>query len=292
MLHRVSGGRYRLVFVGMIMCCALLSTSVRAGDALVLGVYPSISTIALMKRYMPLRNYLGARLHHAVFLETAPHVASFVRRTDHGVYDIVVTAPHFGLQALDSRRYVAVAEAVKQLRVEIVVRTGAAIHTLDDLAGRRLALPARSTLAAQATRAYFSKRGMVGKRAPQFHYYISHNAAYKAVLAGDADAAGISANVFVQARRTRHAGLTELMALPVRFPGVMVLASTRMPAAVRARLQAILLGMRDTRDGQAVLREIHFSGYKHPEPEHYRCLRPFLRDEQALFLPALSRGRL
>lgn len=263
----------------MLSCCALLQPAIVLADGahkvLVLGVYPSLSTIALMKRYMPLRDYLSQQLDHSVYLETAPDVDSFVRRTARGDYDLVLTAPHFGLEALDSGRYVAVAQTAKPLRIGIVVRAGSRWHSLKDLSGRRIALPARTTLAAEVARAYLRQQGLTGKRAPVFHHYETHNAAYKAVLAGEADAAAVSMTVFQRALAA-HYELHCLRELPGHFPGMLMLASRHMSASLRQAVQQSLTSMREEPRGRPVLSVLGYAGYEPPQLRQYRFLQRYL----------------
>ncbi len=263
----------------MLSFCALLQSAIVLADGvhkgLVLGVYPSLSTISLMKRYMPLRDYLSQQLDQSVYLETAPDVDSFVRRTARGDYDLVLTAPHFGLEALDSGHYIAIAQTAKPLRIGIVVRADSRWHTLKELAGRRIALPARTTLAAEVTRTYLRQQGLTGNHTPILHHYETHNAAYEAVLAGEADAAAVSMTVFQRAL-VAHNDLHCLRELPGHFPGMLVLASQRMSASLRQAVQQSLTSMKEEPRGRPVLSALGYAGYEQPDLGQYRILQRYL----------------
>jgi phosphonate transport system substrate-binding protein len=69
-------------------------------EALTLGYFPLISTVALFKRFAPLRDYLAESLGRPVILQTAKDFSTFLERSDDRAYDILVTAPHFAVRAV------------------------------------------------------------------------------------------------------------------------------------------------------------------------------------------------
>jgi phosphonate transport system substrate-binding protein len=71
-----------------------------APDTLDMGVFPYMSTRALLDLYQPVRVYLSHELGKSVTLFTAQSFKAFTNETQQGIYDIVVTAPHFAKQAM------------------------------------------------------------------------------------------------------------------------------------------------------------------------------------------------
>ncbi len=252
------------------LCLAMPAAAAEA-PPLKLGFFPIISTIALFKRFAPLQTWLSERLDREVVLETARDFPTFVRRTAAREYDIVVTAPHFALLAADSGRYRVVASLKKDLVGFIVVRRDSPIRTIDELAGKRVATPPRPAIITQAGMDFLQGRL---HPPPAFQAYRSHNAAYQAVLGGDADAAVVSVNAVKKAMK-KGLPLRRIGATPP-LPNMAVLVATDLPPAVGERLQQALVRMEDDPRGREVLRAIGFPGYRPATNADYEVTRPYL----------------
>ena len=73
------------------------------------GILPFQSPVTLFKRFAPLRDYLSRTLGRTVVIETAKDFPEFIERLGERKYDLVLTAPHIALLALDQGRYAPVA---------------------------------------------------------------------------------------------------------------------------------------------------------------------------------------
>ena len=88
-------------------CCALAKGQDAAdsvtynNEYLVFGFLPMQSPVTLFKRFAPLRDYLSIQIQREIRMESAKSFEEFSRRTAQRRYDIVFTAPHMALQALD-----------------------------------------------------------------------------------------------------------------------------------------------------------------------------------------------
>jgi phosphonate transport system substrate-binding protein len=247
----------------------------REDTALVFGVLPFASPVALFRRFTPLTEYLGDQLHRVVVVETARDFPEFVRRTRDRRYDIVLTAPHFVLLALDTGRYEVRATYLKPLSARVVVRKDSRIRSVAELAGEVVATPPREAIISMVGKQYLIDAGLGGKRAPVYHAYRTHNAAYHAVLGGEAEAAIVSVNVLNRAlkegrslRSIGHSG---------DFPALGILVAKDLPQALRDKIARSLIGMRATAKGRRVLSKIAYPGYRPATPSDFESLRKFLR---------------
>jgi len=114
-------------------------------EALTLGYFPLISTVALFKRFAPLRDLTGS-LGRPVILQTAKDFPTFVERSDDRAYDILVTAPHFAVRASVSGEYRIRATLLDDVRQLVVVRADSKIRNITELAGKRISTPPRRAL--------------------------------------------------------------------------------------------------------------------------------------------------
>ncbi len=267
--RRLAGAR-----AALLLCLLAAGLPVAAEPALIFGLLPSESATTKFRRYAPLREYLRKRLGRDVVLETARDFRAFRRRTLEGRYDLLETAPHLVPEAIDSGRYEVITTIVRPLTAEIVVRADSAYRQPADLAGVLVATPSPSAVTTRIGKEALEAAGLVGPLAPRYVAFPTHNAAYAAVLGQAAEAALISVNVYNKARR-QHQPLRSIGSSR-RIPNMSILTARRLALALRERLQAILVGMRDEPAGQRVLREMAYPGYRAATAEEYERLRGYL----------------
>ena len=259
------------LFAGLLLCQSLAAAPEADNRPLKMGFFPIISAIALFKRFAPLDSYLGKELQREIVMETARDFPTFVKRTAQRQYDIVVTAPHFALLAADSGQYRVVASLRKDLVGYIVVRADSPIRDVTELAGKRIATPPRPAIITQSGMDYLNRQL---SPPATFLPHKSHNAAYQAVLGGDADAAVVSVNAVNNALR-KGLPLRRIGSTPP-LPNMAVLVATDLPPAVGQRLQQALVGMDKTPEGRAVLKSIGFPGFRAADNADYEPTRPYL----------------
>jgi phosphonate transport system substrate-binding protein len=262
---------HKLAAALLLFCCGL--PAVQAGP-LVFGVLPSESPLALFKRLAPLREYLGRRLGKEVVLESAKDFAQHVRRTDQGRYDIVLTAPHMALRALDRDRYEVVASFVKPLSAVLVVPENSPVRTSQDLARLRIATPPERAIVTMVGKEHLADLGLVDLNLPHYRSFRTHNAAYEAALAGQVDAAIMSNFYFAKARRNGKPLRRVLASRP--FPGIGVLVARDLPKMMRVTIRQAFVELQATEQGRALLAHIGQPPYGRVGARQFESLRPFL----------------
>jgi len=261
----------------LLATASLWHPAARADErALILGILPFQTPVALFKRFAPLREYLSAELGRPVLLQTARDFPTFIHRTAERRYDFVITAPHFTLLALDSGRYQLRARYQKPLRAVVVVRAGSDITRPSQLAGRTVSTPPRVAVITLVGRHYLASVGLTGPRAPHYEAFMTHNASHQAVLGGEASAAIISINVYNLARN-RGSPLRIVGRSPA-IPSMGILAAKDLPRALRARFAHALITMSDTPGGRAVLKRMTYPGFRPATEQDFEPARPYLED--------------
>lgn len=237
------------------------------------GLLPFASPGALFKRFAPLRAYLEDRTGLAVRLKTAPDFLTFVRRTGRGRYDVVLTAPHFTLLALDSGHYRVGATYLEPLSGVIVTRRESGQDPPGTGDCREVATPPPSAVITLLGKRYLS--GVPGAR-PRFRYHASHNAALRAVLGGDACAGVVSINVWHRLRREVE-GL-RAVAKTAEIPAMGILLHRDLPAALRRRITRTLVRMKERPGGRKALRRMAYPGYRPADAGTFAPVRPYLEE--------------
>lgn len=244
---------------------------------LTLGFFPIISTVALYKRFAPLRDYLAQQLQRPVTLETAKDFPTFLERTDQRAYDLVITAPHFAVRAADSGKYRIRTALLGEVYQLLVVRKDSPITTPAQLAGKRVGTPPRDALMTMIGMRYLDKIGLTGAQTPVYRAYTSHNAANEALLAKEVDAVIASSNVIRKAMgkgaafRTIHRSF--------KLPNMATLVASDIDSELSEQVVRILVSMRDDEKGKQVLKQIGFPGYRAVQSAtEYEPVRPYMQE--------------
>jgi len=263
------------VFLSPAGCADSFAQSVRTqGDRLVFGIFPFLSPQSLEKRFSPLARHLSDKLGRQVVIRSAADYTDFLNRLNERPYDIVYFAPHLSLLAVDSGRYEIVARVSEWLSAQIVVRDGSPIKKLPDLDGATIATPPKEAFLTPFGIRHIAGRGVPFKKSPEYVTMRSHNAAYKAALSGDVDAAIVSVNVVNRA--LKQGAPLKVIEETNKAPAPPILVATDLPAGLKEAIVKTLVSMRQTEEGRAVLARIVYPGYVRAQNAEYETLRPYL----------------
>ena len=276
-----------VIGLGVVLVCIATGTTVLAetkkskpqNDFLVFGFLPMESPVSLFKRFAPLRDYLTTQIEKEIRLETAKDFPSFEQRTMNRNYDIVFTAPHMALQALDSKIYEVAATFEKPLKSVIVAQEKSDIQNLQHLEGKTIATPPEQAIVTMVGKQFLSNKGI---RAARFSTYRTHNAAYSAVLAGEVDAAIISN--FIARKVISNDYSLKIVASSDPFPGIGILVARDLPETTKTHIKKALWGLKDLPAGKKILKTIAQPGYRQATQQSFEVLRPFVKNQAAVSL--------
>ncbi len=238
---------------------------------LTFGFLPMESPVSLFKRFAPLRDYLSEQIATEIRLETAKDFPEFEKRTLERHYDIVFTAPHMALLALDGPHYELAATFVKPLKSVVVAKQKSEIQNLSDLEGKTLATPPEQAIVTMVGRNFLSDKGL---KTVRFTTYSTHNAAYAAVLGGEVDAAIVS-NFIAMKAISKNQPL-KIVASSEPFPGIGILVAVDLPEATKKHIKKAFWGMNDLPYGKKILKQIAQPGYMEASKSPFEMLRPFV----------------
>ena len=230
------------------------------------------SPIALFKRFAPLRDYLSIQIQQEIRLETAKNFRQFSERTSQRQYDIVFTAPHMALYALDEDNYELAATFTKPLRSVFVVREESHIQNVEDLEGATIATPPARAIVTMVGMKYLDSQGL---KAVRYKTYLTHNAAYSAVLGGEADVA-IIANFIAKKAISENEAL-KIVAQSETFPGVGILIAKDLPEPLKQDIKKAIWSMKDLPHGRSILQTVAQPGYIKAHKQEFEVLRPYLQ---------------
>ena len=247
---------------------------------LTLGFFPLISTVALYKRFYPLRDYLSETLDREVLLLTAKDFPTFVKRTSERAYDIVITAPHFAVSASDSGKYRIRSTLLKDVQQLIVVNSDSSISGINQLAGKRIGTPPEGALMTLMGKKYLQEAGLVEEKAPVYRAFTSHNAANKALLGNEVDAAIASTNIIRQA--IQRGEPLKIISHGLKLPNMAMLVATDKDALIGDKLVQVTVAMSKTEKGKDVLAQIKFPGFRAVSAADYEVARPYMEQARVM----------
>lgn len=239
-------------------------------ESMTFGILPFMSHATLFERFSALRDFMSEILGASVEIETAKSFEEFIRRTDKGDYAIVYTAPHFVVPALDSGLYDVVASPSAPLAAHILVRAQSVISSVKDLAGKRVALPPENAFVTLVGKRLLAEKGLINAARPQYLIQQSHNAAYRAVLADDADGAIIGTYAVAKALEEGMKVIDQT----AQYPSTAFLIQKRFGNEKYRKLKDAITSLHLTAHGRAILKATDYSEFRASNPQDYDELRP------------------
>ena len=256
----------------------LLSVStVYAGDALEIGIWPYVSTQTLIAKYHPVQAYLEKRLHRPVLFVTAMDQKTFVQRTQRGDYRFVFTAPHFARYAQLDAGYVPMLRPKRNSFAVFVVDKDSPLHSIGELRGRTVTMTDRITMIAMLGLQALHDNGLEPGKNVTVHYAVSHNSAVLDVLRGESDAAVTGAIIFDQLPQSVKKDLRILKETGETSP-MIYMANPRVPADEVANMKQIMLDFVGTPEGKKFIQDLGYQGLRAPTEAEMQGLDPLVDD--------------
>jgi len=244
------------------------------GKTLTLGMLPSRSTVTLYQRFAPLRDYLSEKLGYKLVFETTPDYDLFLKQSQQGKYDFILTAPHYALLTMDSGYYDISATYKNPLAAVILVHQQSNIKSLHELAGKQIATPPLQAIITMAGKHYLSKSGLTGSKKPVYILSRTHSASLHTVLVKESDAAIVSTNV---ARHAQNRGYpVRKLAQSPDIPSMAWLVAKRLPYRLREQFGNLLINMHKNAEGRKVLKKINYDGYRKATRQEFEPVRAYL----------------
>ncbi len=274
--RRLAGRAWLLVFA------SLAAPAAPAAEAppLDLGVFPYLSTRTLLDLYQPVRAYLAQEMGRPVNVFTAPNYKAYASETQRGVYDIVLTPPHFARLAQREAGYIPLAMYTRELRGMVVVARDSPIQSLPALKGKRIATPNQLALVTMMGRQLLRDNGLAAEASVSVLDVALHNNAVLAVKNGEAEAAIVSSTALEQMPAELRNSVRVIAQTP-RVPHVMYLAHPRLGQSIK-RIKAALLKFPEAAEGRVFLHDAGFEGLRPIDEADLKSMDPYLKELKRL----------
>lgn len=234
------------------MCCARLISALlllwlpvasavaqTTHKPLMIGVFPYLSANVVIKKFLPLRDYLEKQLGQPVQLYTAPDFETFTRRMLNSEYDIAIAAPHLARLAQTRAGYRPLLKHQQRWRSIIVVSTDSTINSPAGLRGKTLATPDSLALVTMEGKQWLRQHGLQPGTDVALHQAASHNNAVYLVRSGRAAAAITEENILGQMPDALKNSVRVFARLEP-MTNIIYLATSRLDKATVKRIESLL----------------------------------------------------
>lgn len=279
-MPRISLVRLKIFSMALLLAWSATANAGRDANAIELGVFPYISTRALLDLYEPMRAHLQAEMKQPVFLYTAPSYQTYVAQTRQAAYDVLVTPPHLARLAQRETGYQPLVMFTRELRGIVVVPVNSPIKTLPDLRGKRIVSPNSIALVTIMGSQLLREQGVL-EGGTKVNDVGSHSNAVLAVQRGEAEAAITEYSALRQMPEYLRSSVRVIVQTR-RLPHVMILVHPRLGQANTEHLRRALLHFPTLPDGDNFLKVSGFEGLRAVEEADFKVVDPILRDLKRL----------
>lgn len=264
------------LLVGLLVVSPRLWAQAGANDPVRLGIFPYVTPVQLAKFHNPLRDYLEQTMGRPVVLVTAPSFPEFIARTQQGVYDFALTAPHLARLAQVRDGYEPLVKTGHLIRGVYLVPKDSPIQTLSDIRGHSLMMVGQAAIIGQMVVRQLAELGLRDGENIEIRTTRTHNNAMYASLRGESDVSVTGILLYEKINLQDRARVRVIDYTP-GVPGFIFLAKQTIPAPERARIKAALVSFADTVEGKQYLGPTGFKALLPIDDAEMQSLQPFIQ---------------
>jgi phosphonate transport system substrate-binding protein len=248
----------------------------------VVGIHPLHNPRRLVEVYGPLLDRLNSAIPQARFrLEASRNYEEYEKRLFARRFDFAMPNPYETVRSLKYGYHVFAKMGDDQLfRGIILVRKDSGIRQVGDLKGKRVSYPAPTALAATMMPQYFlHTHGLDVNRDIVNEYVGSQESSIMNVLRGHVAAGAtwpVPWNIFQQ-ENPKQAAQLEVKWQTETLPNNGWVVRDDVPPVLAEKVSKVLVGLRNTPEGKAMLNKIGVSRFDYATSETYEPVAQYLK---------------
>jgi len=212
------------------------------------------------ERYKPLIELLQKELKHSIRVQAVDHYSDFEAGLDDERYDLVFIHPaHIGLRAVKSGKYFGLASAkdFTEYHARVMVKKDSPVKSISDLRGKKIGVPALESI---TTVMFTANLKEIGIHDPAAYYTATrYQDAVPFMVENGFVEAGVTGSGAVAKDWIAKGGrvIAETKSVPIK----QFLASRKLTAEQREKVQELMLKLSDTEAGNAALKGMNMKGF-------------------------------
>jgi phosphonate transport system substrate-binding protein len=272
----------RLLLAFIALSIAATAHAQSTDGPLVLGVFPRRNASETTQLFTPLAEHLGEKLGRQVQLITLKDFESFWRGVTERRYDVVHYNQYHYIRSANAYQVIAHIEEASKSTIAgaIYVRKDSGIKELAQLRGRKVLFGGgEDAMISYIANLYLIQQAGLKKGDFNSVFAINPPNSILGVYHRQADAAGAGDGVLDLPVVKNSINTDELIALAVSEPLLQLPIAVKrsMPAKLRAQIQSILVGLKDSAEGRQVLKSAVLTGIVKAEDKDYEAHRKMVR---------------
>lgn len=269
---------FGLVVAGLILWAPIAQGEIR------FGIEPRLSPEETRRAFGPLIQYLAREIGEPIHLEVPENFAGFGKGVESRRYDLIFAAPATILNHAatfeDQLNWLAVAVDRKQgasLRGLLIVKKESPFRQVGDLRGKRIAFVDRSSQGYLLLSQFLREAGMDPERDIDARFYRRLDLTMRALLDGQADAAGVGDVVLTRFRDEIDRSLVHVLASTAAVPNWTVVGlDQELSRRVSKALLALTAG---SPIAGSALGTSHFGAFQEAKPHELEPIRRAVREK-------------
>ena len=241
------------------------------------GVFPYLPPRELEQVFAPIAAEFSRVLGRKVEFTSSSSYEIYAKRIDGEEFDIAFMQPFDYVRAADQHNYLPLASRGESLKALIVTAPGSPIKTLEDLRGKRIALPPMESAVSHLVRDYLRKNGLVPDKDIMLAYYRSHISCMQQVLIDAAAACGTAIPAMRYFKARMKVEMSVILETDV-IPHTLFAAHSRLSAQERALLLEVITSWGSTPDGKIILERGKMIPFVPITNDAYNVVRKFPRE--------------
>lgn len=255
--------RFKTVWVSLLFLLLSLPQAFASDSRLSLGINEgsssSLDSLFLRQKYAGFSAYLSSVTGKPVKLETSNVLPILVRNIGKSTYDILLVRPgHISAKAMRDHGYRLLVTAQGESKLHFLVRGDSPLRSLEDVRGKRIAIPNELAYPTQLALAVLRDQGFKGED-QQVLTMDRQEAVSYAVQEGMADVGVVMSYSRPAADWQSKGG--RFLYTKENLPYWSIIVSNQISEAEATRLRNSLVAMNQTPKGQAILREIGIQAF-------------------------------
>ncbi|MDO8704120.1 MAG: phosphate/phosphite/phosphonate ABC transporter substrate-binding protein [Sulfuricaulis sp.] len=199
------------------------------------GAFPMVAVGQIGTMFAPVATEFTQVLGQSVQFRTRPSFLEFRQGLSREIYDFAVVQPFDYVLAYDRYHYLPLARFDKPLTANILVLPESTLHSLQDLKGKKVALPPTTAAVTLMAKKAMLEAGLDLKRDVSLQYTKTHDACLELVIVKSADAC-VSAPRAAYYFETKWGKHFRLLHQTPGIPNVLFIVHRRVPKQVRELL--------------------------------------------------------
>lgn len=253
----------------VLFCCIAGFAHAEPGSqVLTFGITPQQSPTEIAKLWGPICQYLSKRTGYQVQFKTSKDLNAFWTDTGDGVFDLVYINPPRYVNAHATPGYMAFAKDGDAPLINIIVARKDGPARVEELQGKKLAVPNLIALAAQIPQAYLREKGIDVTLVA----VNSHDSVYRTVEKGLYPAGASLLRIFGMLDPATQAQFRVLWKSDP-LPPFAYAAHPRVSSKVIEHIQRAMLEMDDNPEGRALLGALNVKAIVAAKDSDYDIMR-------------------